>query len=49
MQINQTKATIRSGQPTFGAFVGIPTPNVVEMLGWAGLDFAIIWERVELG
>jgi 2-keto-3-deoxy-L-rhamnonate aldolase RhmA len=42
MQINQTKAKIRAGQPAFGAFVGLPAPNVVELLGWARLDFAVI-------
>jgi 4-hydroxy-2-oxoheptanedioate aldolase len=42
MQTNQTKARIRAGQPTFGGFVQLPSPNVVEVLGWVGLDFAVI-------
>jgi hypothetical protein len=45
MQINQTKAKIRAGQATFGAFVGLPAPNVVELLGWTGLDFAVPLHR----
>ncbi|MFR8331859.1 MAG: aldolase/citrate lyase family protein [Oscillospiraceae bacterium] len=36
------KARIRSGKPVFGTFVENNCPNLVEMLGWAGFDFAIL-------
>ena len=36
------KARIRSGKPVFGTFVKNNCPNLVEMLGWAGFDFAIL-------
>jgi 4-hydroxy-2-oxoheptanedioate aldolase len=29
-------------RPLIGTFVGIPSPVIVELLGWAGLDFALI-------
>lgn len=36
------RTRIRSGENLLGAFVMIPSPAVVEMLGYAGFDFAII-------
>ncbi len=36
------RTRIRNGETLLGAFVMIPSPAVVEMLGYAGFDFAII-------
>lgn len=36
------KAKINAGQPVFGTFVKSNCPNIAEMLGWAGFDFAIL-------
>lgn len=32
---------IRRGDTVFGTFVKLPSPEVIEILGLAGLDFAI--------
>jgi len=42
MRANKTKAKIKAGQPVFGAFVSVPAPQVVEILGYLGYDFVII-------
>jgi 4-hydroxy-2-oxoheptanedioate aldolase len=36
------KERIKSGQALLGCFVMIPSPAVVEMLGYAGFDFAVL-------
>lgn len=36
------RTRIRNGENLLGAFVMVPSPAVVEMLGYAGFDFAII-------
>jgi 4-hydroxy-2-oxoheptanedioate aldolase len=36
------KERIKSGEKLFGCFVMIPSPAVVEMLGYAGFDFAVL-------
>ncbi|MBI2872079.1 MAG: 2-dehydro-3-deoxyglucarate aldolase [Chloroflexi bacterium] len=36
------KEKLAAGQPVFGAMVGVPSPNVVEMLGWIGFDWVLI-------
>lgn len=36
------RTRIRNGESLLGAFVMIPSPAVVEMLGYSGFDFAII-------
>ena len=36
------KSRIQSGKPVFGTFVKSNCPNIVEALGWAGFDFAIL-------
>ena len=33
---------LRGDQPLVGTFVGIPSPALVEMCGYAGFDFVII-------
>ena len=42
MRKNKTKAKLARGEVVFGSFVGIPSPGVVELLAYAGLDFVII-------
>ncbi len=42
MRANKTKAKLAGQQTVFGAFVGIPSPGVVELLAYAGLDFVVI-------
>ncbi|MDP2856618.1 MAG: aldolase/citrate lyase family protein [Bacillota bacterium] len=39
---NKLKETLKSGKPAIGTFLNVPSPNVVEMIGYAGLDFVII-------
>lgn len=36
------KDRLRTTPPLFGFFVGIPSPAVVEMIGYAGFDFVIL-------
>ncbi len=36
------KARLKAGQPVFGTFVKSDSPNIAEMLGYSGFDFAII-------
>lgn len=36
------KTQLRTAAPLYGFFVGIPSPAVVEMVGCAGFDFAIL-------
>ena len=42
MRTNKTKAKLARGEVVFGSFVGIPSPGVVELLAYAGLDFVVI-------
>lgn len=39
---NPVKQKIRNGQQSVGAFLGIYSPEMVEMLGYAGFDFIVI-------
>lgn len=39
---NQTKRLIAAGKPAVGGFLMIPSPEIVEIMGYAGLDFVII-------
>ena len=39
---NRLKETLASGKPAIGTFLNVPSPNIVEMIGYAGLDFVII-------
>lgn len=39
---NKTKAKIKAGEVVFGVTVGVNDPNVVELAGALGFDFAII-------
>jgi 4-hydroxy-2-oxoheptanedioate aldolase len=36
------KERIKSGERLFGSFVMVPSPSVVEMLGYAGFDFVVL-------
>lgn len=36
------RTRIRAGELLIGTFVKTPSPHVVEILGWAGMDFAVI-------
>lgn len=36
------KARLRARDPMYGCFVGLPSPAMVEMVGYAGFDFVII-------
>jgi 2-keto-3-deoxy-L-rhamnonate aldolase RhmA len=39
---NRTKAKIRAGEVVYGVTVGVSDPNIVELAGALGFDFAII-------
>ncbi len=39
---NTLKEKLNNNQPTFGPFVGHPSPHTVETIGWLGFDFVII-------
>jgi 4-hydroxy-2-oxoheptanedioate aldolase len=39
---NKLKAMLKAGQPAVGTFLNVPSPDIVEMIGYAGLDFVII-------
>lgn len=42
MRPNKTKRLIASGEAAIGGFLPLPSPDIVEMMGYAGLDFVII-------
>lgn len=42
MRKNVVKERLKAGQPVFGSFLNFYSPNVVEMLGYCGLDFVIV-------
>ena len=39
---NEVKARLRGGDAVVGSFCNLPSPEVVELLGWAGFDFVIV-------
>ncbi|MDO8750780.1 MAG: aldolase/citrate lyase family protein [Dehalococcoidia bacterium] len=39
MQKNKTKAKLKAGEVVFGSEIMFPSPDAVEILGYAGLDF----------
>lgn len=39
MQKNKTKAKLKAGEVVFGSEINFPSPDVVEMLGYAGADY----------
>ena len=39
---NHLKEKLNADKPTFGPFLGFPSPQLVEMIGWLGFDFVII-------
>lgn len=42
LQTNKLKAALREGRPVFGLLSSIPSPLLVEMIGYAGYDFVIL-------
>lgn len=42
LQTNKLKAALKETRPVFGLLNSIPSPLVVEMLGYAGYDFVIL-------
>lgn len=42
LQTNQLKRALTQGQPVFGLLNSIPSPLMVEMVGYAGYDFVIL-------
>jgi len=42
LRANRVKEKLRAGEPVYGLFVSIPAPVLVEMVGCAGYDFAIL-------
>ena len=42
MRKNVVKERLKAGQPVFGSFLNFYSPNVVEILGYSGLDFVIV-------
>ncbi len=42
MITNSLKQKLNSGIPTLGPFIGQPSPQIVELIGWIGYDFVII-------
>lgn len=41
-QKNRVKQALKNGQTVFGIYIGIPSPTMVEMAGYAGFDFVRI-------
>ena len=41
-RVNAVKGRLRGGEAVVGSFCNVPSPEAVEILGWAGLDFVII-------
>ncbi|MBA4423106.1 MAG: siderophore biosynthesis protein SbnG [Syntrophus sp. (in: bacteria)] len=39
---NPVKQAIRDGQTVFGVYIGVPSPTMVELAGYAGFDFVRI-------
>lgn len=42
LRANPVKARLRAGEPVYGLFVSIPSPALVEIVGCAGYEFAIL-------
>lgn len=42
MQVNRLRERFQNGRAAIGTFVNMSMPDVLEVLGWAGLDFAVI-------
>lgn len=42
MRPNEVKRKLREGAPVVGCFVGIPSPEVVEICGYVGFDYVMI-------
>lgn len=42
LQANKLKATLKEGKPVFGLLNSIPSPLLVEMIGYSGYDFVIL-------
>lgn len=40
--MSDLRSRIRAGEPVLGTFIKTPTPHVAELLGLAGLDFAVV-------
>ncbi|MBO9608198.1 MAG: aldolase [Paenibacillaceae bacterium] len=53
--MNRIRTMLRQGEVPIGCFVGIYSPAIVEMAGWAGFDYVVIdnehgafgWDQVE--
>lgn len=41
-RVNDVKRRLRDGEAVVGSFCNLPSPEAVELLGWAGFDFVII-------
>jgi hypothetical protein len=39
MIINRVRQAFKEGRPSFGVYVMSPSPKMVEMMGFAGIDF----------
>ena len=39
---NTLKQKLNDGKTTIGPFVGLPSPGMVETMGWMGFDFVVI-------
>ena len=39
---NTLKQKLNQGKTTIGPFVGLPSPGIVETMGWMGFDFVVI-------
>ena len=42
MKENKMKARLRDGRPSAGCFVNVPSPHIVELIGWIGFDFVVL-------
>lgn len=42
MTITELRAKVRSGRPTVGAWLQIPSADVAEIIGWSGYDWAAV-------
>jgi 4-hydroxy-2-oxoheptanedioate aldolase len=42
MSQHRLKARLKAGETLFGVFLGIPSPPLAEIVGWAGFDFVFV-------
>ena len=42
MHLNKVKEKLRNNQPVIGPFIGLQSPHVAELFGYAGFDFVVI-------